>query len=56
MLHFSYCILQLCDVCLLLSYIFYISLKVLTVFILPSPEFSEHLYDHYFELYKEDYL
>ena len=22
----------------------------------PSPEFSEHLYDHYFELYKEDDL
>ena len=46
---FSYCMFQLCGFYLTVSYIFHLFVEVLTVFI--HPEFSDHFYDHYFELF-----
>lgn len=47
---FSYCLLQLCDFCLVLPCISYLFVEVLTVVIHISLIFGEHHYDHYFEL------
>ena len=46
--NFSYCIFKLC---LVFLFSFKLFVKLLTVFIHSSPEFVEHLYDHYLDLF-----
>ena len=48
---FSYCMFQLCGFYLTVSYIFHLFVEVLTVSVHSSSQFSDHLYDNYFELF-----
>lgn len=46
---FSYCILQHCDLYLVLSFTFYFFIDILTVSIYSFLAFNEHLYDYYLD-------